>query len=67
MSDESGALVRDGRFICPICSYDAYCSIPALRPLYRCGGCQVVFYNPLTFSAGKESERIRPRPLGQRE
>ena len=70
VNGENGALIRDG-FICPICAFDAYCRIIVTRadhsryvtPFWRCGGCQVVFTNPLTFSAAPGSEKIRPRRL----
>jgi hypothetical protein len=65
--DEHGGLVRDG-FVCPICAYDAYCRIIVKRAdhsryvtqFYRCGGCQVMFHNPRTFSADPQSLRRRP-------
>ncbi len=61
-------LVRDG-YVCPICEYDAYCRVVVFResgaryvtPFYKCGGCQVMFHNPLTFSASANAARIRPR------
>jgi hypothetical protein len=64
---ETGMLVRDG-FRCPICSFDAYCRIIVIRPdhsryvtsFYRCGGCQVMFYNPQTFSSNGDKHRPRP-------
>ena len=66
--DEHGALVRDG-FRCPICGYDAYCRILVQRkdfswyatPFFKCGGCQVMFVNPRTFSAEAGAARLRPR------
>ncbi len=69
-ADDHGALVRDG-FRCPICRYDAYCRIVVQRkdfswyatPFFKCGGCQVMFVNPRTFSADSDADRLRPRPL----
>ena len=69
-NEEDGALIRDG-FRCPICAFDAYCRIVVQRkdfswyatPFYKCGGCQVMFVNPRTFSAADESLRNRPRSI----
>jgi hypothetical protein len=69
MADDShGALVRNG-FRCPICDFDAYCRVVVIRPnhsryvtsFYKCGGCQVMFANPKTFSAAEDAARTRPR------
>jgi hypothetical protein len=66
--DSHGALVRDG-FRCPLCDFDAYCRVLVQRkdfswyatPFYKCGGCQVMFVNPQTFSATDAAARVRPR------
>ncbi len=70
MSEETGMLIRDG-FRCPICEFDAYCRVIVIRKdysryvtdFYKCGGCQVVFINPRTFSATAEAAKLRPRRL----
>ena len=63
-------LIRDG-FRCSICDYDAYCRVIVIRAdhsryvtdFYKCGGCQVVFMNPRTFSAEAAAAKLRPRGL----
>lgn len=52
-----------------ICDFDAYCRIIVQRTdhsryvtqFYKCGGCQVMFANPRTFSANSDATRLHPR------